>query len=395
MAVEVSQAWLGFPPPTIAVDVSQAFLATPPPPLGVAVSQAFFQTPGSVVRSGSATQNVGTFTSVATLQVVGATQVDVSWTSLYLPEGANATRNAEATQTVGNFTTAASMSDIIGQINGGGTITEGYPHRSASATQTVGSFDTAAAGGGEGVLAPDLVRANQNVGAFTTVAVADLYIDAAASQQVGSFTQDFRNYDTVATPRTRGGGGAAPVRRESRRKFVTEVNGVTISAKSLFELQRKVDLFMAQQPEQEAPQDAPEPAVEAPQSAPVVVAAVEPAKAPEPTVPAAELERLASEFVAQQQAMAAEIEALRTQAAFMAANAQVAITQTQQAARDEVDAVAALLMDEWAPAPQYVPVPVMLPAELPPKPEPKPDPLDNVTERLDELTKMVKELTKA
>lgn len=384
----------------MAVEVSQAWLGTPVPVLSVQVSQAYLSSPGAAIRDASAAQTVGAFTQTATLQVVGATQVDVSWVSLYAPEGANGTRNAEAAQTVGNFTTAASLTEIIGQINGGGTITEGYPHRSAAATQTVGVFQTAAAGGGEGVLAPNLVQANQTVGTFSTVADADVFVNASAAQTVGSFTQDFRNYDLTRPSRTGGGGrrySGTPTIRKSGKRFIAEVEGVTVVADTLAELQRKVQQLIANLPEK-----APEPPPAAPRKS-VVVEVQAPEPAPPEPIPAAEVERMVAEFVAQQQALVdqyqREVEQLKlaslANTAALRSAMQAEVEQRVAQAASDLDAVVALLMDESVPGPVQVPVPVITPAQLPPpppRPEPKPEPVEVMAGEMGKLTDTIAQL---
>ena len=201
--------------------------------------------PSTVIRSATASQTVGAFTQVATAQRIASSGVEVSYAALVLPGTASGTANITAAQTVGDFGQSASMSDIIGQITGGGTITEQLPHRSIGATQSVGTFQQSAAGGGAGVLGPILATASQQVAAFVQVARADAQRTISAAQQVGAFTQSAYIGDRpqpVVDNTVTGGYG------NEGRKYKTRVKGRTIYAESYDSLRRKVLALEAEEP---------------------------------------------------------------------------------------------------------------------------------------------------
>lgn len=330
------------------------------------VSQVWLTTPGTALRDAQASQTVGAFTQNADAQVVPPGTLDVAQVWLGVPDTSLPTRNASASQAVGAFVTTASGFDIVGTITGGGTITDGYPHRSASATQTVGAFQQSAAGGGAGVLGPILASSARAVGAFTQAAQGDVQATATALQQVGDFGTVARNFD--ATPaRKSGGGSAGPRISRQGRRYIAEVGGVTVTADTLAELQRKVAQLQAQMPE-----DAPEPPPKAAPE-PVVVQVADPVPEAPAAVPAEQVDAMVQAFIAQQEALVAqyqrEVEALKLQSltntATLRASMQQEIEQRVAQASSDMDAVVALLMDEPAVmSAQTIPVPVMLPAPL-------------------------------
>lgn len=199
--------------------------------------------PATVIRSASASQTVSAFAQVATAQRIAAAQTEVGWVALQIPDTSLPTRNITAAQTVGAFTQSASLSDIVGQINGGGTITSELPHRSVSAAQSVGTFQQSAAGGGAGVLGPILASASQTVANFGQVAIADAQRTITAAQTVQPFGQSAYIGDRPVTqPAVAGGQG------NEGRRYKTRVKGRTIYADSYDSLRRKVLALESQEP---------------------------------------------------------------------------------------------------------------------------------------------------
>jgi hypothetical protein len=206
----------------------------------VYVSQAWLEVaPATVVRSGDAAQTVGDFAQTAAGQVIAAAQVEVSWVALALPGGL-ATLNIEGAQQVGDFEQVAQMFDPVGTIDGGGTITEGYPHRSVVAAQTVGEFEQAASMSDAGVT---LAQAAQQIGDFTQSAVADSRANASAAQQVEPFTQYAMIGDPPAPPAPVTGGGGWG----KGGKYRTRVGSRVFEANTFADLRAKVLAYEAQQ----------------------------------------------------------------------------------------------------------------------------------------------------
>lgn len=202
--------------------------------------------PATVVRSLSATQTMDGFTQTVTAEAVPSGTVDISWVSMVLPEGANATRNLEAIQTMGDFVQVASLFDPVGQINGGGTISNELPHKSLTAAQTMGDFIQSAAAGAEGTLGAVNLSAVQQMGDFVQAMVGDAQRTLSASQTMDPFTQVAQIGDppvtVVAEPVT---GGYGP---PSRSKYKTRVGSRVIEADSWSELRMKV-LALEDEPE--------------------------------------------------------------------------------------------------------------------------------------------------
>jgi hypothetical protein len=194
--------------------------------------------PATVVRALSASQTMGDFGQTATAGGVASGTFDISHVSLAVPEGANATRDLEAAQTMGDFVQVASMFDPIGTIDGGGTITDGLPHKSLSATQTMDDFVQSAAIGEEGALGAVSLSAVQTMGDFGQAFAADAQRFLAALQTMGDFTQVAQIGDppvvvqpapTIGTPGY-----------EGPRRYKTKVKGKTITSDTYDGLRRAV-----------------------------------------------------------------------------------------------------------------------------------------------------------
>ena len=359
MAIDV--AWLEVQLPSTAIVTD-----------GVAVSWIELRLPTSsaVIRSMTASQTVGAFTQTAAATTSASGAVDVAWLELQLPEGATGTRNLSANQTVDSFGQSASMYDIIGQISGGGTISDELPHRSATAAQQVGSFQQSAYIGNDSLPAPNLMSAFQQVGSFTTAAAMDAQRTITASQTVESFGQSAYIGDRPETEKRRGAGGG----RIRARTYSAIVAGRRITASSLKSLQRMIARFeSAMQAQAEAEADI---AVMTPRAAPKVPTIV---IEDVPDAPVDELARVMAEAAdanarmqtMYSQAMEAATERAIQQAQYMQAR-MTQILSDASTVQQEADALWAMLLDGPAPLQTaQVPVPVLMPREMPPKPAPK------------------------
>lgn len=387
MAVEVSQVALGLPSGwLVGAQTVGAFTQNADADVTsvgvVQVAQVYMTAgTGAVVRDATAAQTVGAFTQTATAERVSAVAVDVSWVTLQMPDSAVGTNDATAGQTVGSFITVGSMTDIIGSISGGGTISNELPHRSTAAAQAVSAFQTSASAGEEGTLGPALLQAQQFVAAFTQAASADARADASATQTVSDFTTSAYMYDVTPPRKGHGGGGRhfPKIRRQGKR-FLAEVEGVTIVADTLAELQRKV-----QQLVRDVVESVKE-AVQAPRKATKVVEVADPVPVTPEPIPVAEVERMVSDFIAQQQALVdqyqAEVANLKLASVANTASLKASMMREVEArvaqASSDMDAVVALLMDESIPMESPgVSVNVMLPRPLE-KPKPEPQELNEV-----------------
>jgi len=231
MSIEVAYAALEIPPPTIDVQVSSADVV-----VGVATT----------VRALSAAQTMGDFGQTANASGVAAGTIEISHASLAVPEGANATRDLEAAQTMDDFVQVASMFDPIGTIDGGGTITDGLPHKSLAATQTMADFVQSAAAGAEGTLGAVSLSANQVMGDFGQAFAADAQRFLSAIQTMGDFTQVAQIGDppvVVQPAQTIGTPGY-----ERSRRYKTRVGSRVLEADTWQELRRLV-LELEDEPE--------------------------------------------------------------------------------------------------------------------------------------------------
>lgn len=199
--------------------------------------------PASVIRNAAAAQSVGAFMQTASAVVITSAVTEISWASLRIPATAAATANLSAAQQVGAFTQSASMSDIIGQISGGGTISNEKPHRSIGATQSVGIFSQSAAIGAPGAPGPALAVANQQVGDFTQVALADAMRVMRAAQTIEAFSQSAYIGDRPQPEQPATGGGYG---NSQPRKFKTRVGRRTIEGDTYDEMWRKALIAKAQ-----------------------------------------------------------------------------------------------------------------------------------------------------
>lgn len=145
----------------------------------------------SAVSSLSAAQAVAAFTASVSVATTALSSVDIAWLRAEVPE-ALGSRSLTAAQQVGEFLQSASMFQPVGSINGGGPITDGFPHRSVNAAQQVGAFLQSAAGGGDNVAAPRLASAAQQIEDFTQAVAISIRSDLAAAQLVGAFVQSAR-----------------------------------------------------------------------------------------------------------------------------------------------------------------------------------------------------------
>ncbi len=403
MAVEVSQVALGLPSGwLVGAQTVGAFMqnadADVASTVAVYVSQVYMTAgTGVVVRSATAAQTVGAFSQSVEVDVVSDVAVDVSWASLQVPEGSSSTNNASASQTVGSFVTSASMFDIIGSISGGGTISNELPHRSASGAQTVGVFQTSANVGEEGTLGPILAQAAQFVASFSQSATADARADASANQGVGDFRMSALMFDPQPRPRRGGGPGHGPKIRRHGKRYMAEVDGVTIVADTLAELQRKVQRLM-----RDASQE-PQKAAQETRKVTKVVEVADPVPVTPEPIPVAEVERMVADFIAQQQALVdqyqAEVANLKlasvANTASLKASMMREVEQRVAQAAGDMDAVVALMMDESIPQSTQIPFPVVTPAALPkpaPKPAPKPEPVEVMAGEIGKLSETIAEL---
>lgn len=241
--IQVSQAYLGLeagainvaqtvPLPTQSVTMDQGTAAQK-----ISISWAEWSIPGaSVVRTVTASQTVPLPTQAVTVDTGAAKSVQVSWAVLNVPDTAAATLSITAAQTVPLPTQSAAMYDIVGQINGGGTITEGLPHRSLTVAQTVPLPALSAAMGAVGTLGPLLLTVTQTVPLPTQVAVGDAQKTLTANQVVPLPSLVARIVDPnrlppplpPVTPGTESGGRG--------NKYRTRRGGKTITADTWDEL---------------------------------------------------------------------------------------------------------------------------------------------------------------
>jgi len=176
----------------MSIEVSKVYLEVPETTLdtGVDVSQVYLEVPGSTGYNGItfaktdalpalvATATVGTTIDVQVAQVVlevpGTATVEsmaVSQAWMEVP-GDVGQRTITAAQTETLPSLAAAMYDIIGTVDGGGAITEGYPHRAVTAQQTE-ALPALSAAAGDATLAPRLVTVAQTEALPALAFVAD------------------------------------------------------------------------------------------------------------------------------------------------------------------------------------------------------------------------------
>lgn len=293
--------------------------------------------PASVVRSASASQTVDDFGQTATAVRITSAVVDVSFAQLQVPSTALSTLNVSASQQVGDFTQSATLSDSVGQINGGGVITEQLPHRSVGGTQSVGSFPQSANIGPDGAPGPALVVVAQAVGEFVQVATATVQVDTVATQRVDDFGQVATVIDpdrvvVVPDQATGGGYGHGYSRLKARKK------GRTVYADTwneLAEALRRMD--EADEPDEAPPRIKRARVLPAPPPDPLADMRAEMAKQrAELETQMAQLQMMALQG---QQAVAQQYEA-RIAGAEQAARGAIAIAQR---AKQDADALAALL----------------------------------------------------
>jgi len=186
MSIEVSKVYLEVPETTLSSDVR--------------VSQVLLEIPGGVTFNGITFAKTDALpTLVATATTGGTVDVQVAQVVLELPGTANletmgvsqawmelpgdvGARDITVTQTEDLPALSASMFDIVGQVNGGGTVSEGYPHRSVTATQTETMPALSAAMGEVGTLGPALITALQTEELPTLAFVADAQRTITAAQ---------------------------------------------------------------------------------------------------------------------------------------------------------------------------------------------------------------------
>jgi hypothetical protein len=196
----------------------------------------------SVVRTLDGTQTMAGFAQTATASSAAAGTHDIAWLSVGVPNAAAATRDLSATQTMGDFVQDASMFDIIGQINGGGTIGNELPHKSLTATQTMGDLGQSAAAGALGTLGQIQLSANQAMGDFVQGFSADASRTISVTQLMADFVQSARIGDPPSTNVVTGGYG-----QQRSNKYRTRVGNKTISAATYQDLRERVLALDAQE----------------------------------------------------------------------------------------------------------------------------------------------------
>lgn len=316
------------------------------------VAQVFLEIPEAVAFNGiTATQTVAAPAQTATAVLAPAISMEVSQVTLEIPgtastlaievsqawmevPGDGGQRNLTVAQTVAVPTQSASMFDIIGSIDGGGTITDSLPHRSMSVTQTVGAPAQSAAVG-DATLAPRLVTVTQTVAVPSVAAAADAQRRLSITQLVELPNPDarVRTRADVVEPVT---GGYAPLRAS---KYRTRIGKRVLEANTFEDLRQMV---LDAEAQARKVTDA------------VIVAAPAPAPAPPPPDPLADAKREMTDQVAAMQAqMQAALAQQQASAQQLAAQMDARAAQAEQQARmameiaarakDDADALVALL----------------------------------------------------
>lgn len=145
--------------------------------------------PATLLKSLSASQTLSAFAQTATASPLSTGTTDISYLTLITPGTALSTLNLVGAQAVGAFTQVVSLFDVVGTIDGGGTISDGKPHRSMGGTQSVGTFQQSSAIGAEGTAGPALVQAAQQVASFAQAATAEAARTITITQPIGTFSQ--------------------------------------------------------------------------------------------------------------------------------------------------------------------------------------------------------------
>jgi hypothetical protein len=272
----------------------------------VQVSQAYTILPNAAALSSISVSQTETLPTLVSGVDTGATKsVQVSQAYAGVPDTALAALSITVSTTETMPTLSASMYDIIGQISGGGTISDELPHRSitVATTETMPALSAAA---GDGTLAPRLITVAQLESLPTLAAAGDAQrtISAAQIEEFPALNAlvrgPFVEPPATATP------GYTPA-------FTTRYKGKTLRGSTFQDLREKVA-----QLEEQAEKIAEK--VKAP---PVRIAK------PAPVDP----------VIAQRDALNAQIAELQAQMVLMEAQFQASATQSRQQMQEEVQRV--------------------------------------------------------
>jgi hypothetical protein len=267
------------------------------------VSQAYTILPNAAALSSITAAQTETLPTLTAGVDTGATKsVQVSQAFVGVPDTALAALSITVATTEALPTLSAAMYDIIGQISGGGTISDELPHRSVTVatTETLPALSAAA---GDATLSPRLitVATTETLPALAFAGDAQRTISAAQVEELPGLNVlvrgPFVEPPATATP------GYAPA-------YTTRVKGRTLRGSTFQDLREQVEAL-----ERQAEKIAEK----------VKTPAIRIAK---PTV--------VDPAIAQREALNAQIADLQAQMVVMAAQFQASATASQQQMKEEV-----------------------------------------------------------